>query len=471
MKSVCASTVAVLALALGGTGAPGDSLPLSRAAAYLTAFNSGEQAMQAFVTDNFAARALAARPAAERVATYRQMKQDLGSLTAKRGPEAHGNAVYVTARAANGAWFRLDFDLDPGGERKLLGIRIQPVDEPPDPALPKVTEQQVLDSIDAFLTAEAKAERFAGAVLIARNDKKVYEKALGPACREFGVPNRFDTKFNLGSINKLFTKIAIGQLVEQGKLAFGDTLGKYLPDYPNPDARRKVTVRHLLNMTSGIGDFFGDEYEATPKDRIRTISDYLPLFAAKPLAFEPGSQRRYSNGGYVVLGAIIEKASGQSYYDYVRENICQPAGMLDSDFYEADIPVPNLAKGYTRGMGPAGDTTLRSNIYMRPARGSSAGGGYSTVGDLLKLATALRANRFMSPGFTNWLFNDAEPGAGQGGEGPRDLVVAGGAPGTNAVLRIDGRTGHVTIVLANLDPQSAELAERKIQGWLSRQKS
>src|SRR5262249_6211068 len=159
--------------------------------------------------------------------------------------------------------------------------------------------------------------------------------------------------------------IAITQLAEQGKLSFEDTLGRHLPDYPNQDAAAKVRIKHLLEMQSGIGDFFGPKFDATPKKRIRSINDYLPLFADQQVKFEPGSGHAYSNGGYVVLGAIIEKITGQSYYDYVRDHIFKPAGMENSDYYEVDTPTANLATGYHRGAsGPR-----VSNVYTLPARG------------------------------------------------------------------------------------------------------
>ena len=164
-------------------------------------------------------------------------------------------------------------------------------------------------------------------MLVARGDQVLVHEARGLASREYAAANRTATRFNLGSINKLFTRVAIGQLAEQGKLSLDDTIGKFLPAYPNREAAAKVTVRQLLDMTSGVGDFFGKKFADTPKDRIRTLEDYLPFFAAEPLLFAPGSQRRYSNGGYVVLGLIVAKASGQSYFDYVRDHIYSPAGM------------------------------------------------------------------------------------------------------------------------------------------------
>lgn len=472
--------IIALSLAVSGTALAKETAKLpntpagKRVAGYFAAFNAGEQAMKDFILNNFAPDALKSRPMDERIGIYRQLKTDLGSLVLRQAEEGQGNSLTVLAQSQKGDWFKLGFEFEPKGEHKLLGIRIENTEPPPDPDLPKLTEAQVLDSLEAYLSGEVKADEFSGTVLVVRGGRTVYEKAFGLASREYNIPNRADTKYNLGSINKFFTKIAIGQLVQEGKLSFDDTLGKILPEYPNPDARQKVTIRHLLIMTSGIGDFFGEEYEATPKDRIRSIRDYLPLFAGKPLAFEPGTQRKYSNGGYVVLGAVIEKITGGSYYEYVREHITKPAGMEDTDFFEADAPTPNLAMGYTRGEEGRKDSPWRNNIYTRPARGSSAGGGYSTVEDLLKFSQTMIANKFLSPEYTAWLVDDKEPSKAskkaelKSKEGKSGLAIAGGAPGINAMLEMDPKSGYTTIVLTNYDPPCAMNVNRKIQGWLDR---
>jgi CubicO group peptidase (beta-lactamase class C family) len=278
------------------------------------------------------------------------------------------------------------------------------------------------------------------------------------------VPNRLDTKFNLGSINKVFTQIAIGQLAEQGKLSIDDKLGKHLPDYPNREAAEKVTIRQILDMKSGIGDFFGPEYQATPKDRLRTVKDFLPLFASKPLQFEPGTKQQYSNGGYIVLGAIVEKLSGKDYYDYVRENIFKRADMQNTDWYESDIVTTNLASGYTRERDSK--AARRNNFYSRPAKGSPAGGGYSTAPDLLKFVVALREGKLRVPDFRNQQ-NLPDAKAGRfGGFG-----IAGGAPGINAALEADEVRGYSIIVMSNYDPPSAEKMARQIRGWISRVKN
>jgi CubicO group peptidase (beta-lactamase class C family) len=308
------------------------------------------------------------------------------------------------------------------------------------------------------LVDEAVALGFSGVVLIAKDGKPVLERASGLANRGFEAKNRIDTKFNLGSINKTFTKLAIAQLMQEGKLALDDKLSRFLPDFPNADAAAQVTVSHLLEMKSGLSDFFGREFAATPKDRIRSLADYLPFFASKPLAFPPGSAEAYSNGGYVTLGLIIEKVSGQTYYDYVRDHIFKPAGMMDTDSFELDAPTPNLAVGYTRnGL---------SNIYSLPARGSSAGGGYSTAPDLARYAEALVSNRLTSAAYTRWYFGGPRPDpAATPSAGPirGGLGVAGGSPGVNGVLEVNAAERLVIVVLSNGDAPAAEDLARKIR--------
>jgi CubicO group peptidase (beta-lactamase class C family) len=328
-----------------------------------------------------------------------------------------------------------------------------------------MSEAEALAAIEKAASEAAAADRFSGVVLVARDGKVLLHRAWGLASREYEVANRPDTKFNLGSINKIFTRVAVGQLVEAGRLSLDDTVGKHLPDYPNPDAR-KATVRQLLEMKSGIGDFFGEEFEATPKDRLRRNSDYLPLFAKKPLLYPPGTDRRYSNGGYVVLGEIVAKASGRGYHEYVRESVYGRAGMADTESYEADVPVPNLAEGYTRSWDGEDrtDGPRRRNIYTRPARGSAAGGGYSTGPDLLRFATALQADRLLSPSFTEWFMTGAGPVPGPvPGDRKRGAFgFAGGAPGISALLEIDRKTGLVVVVLANDDPPAATSLGKEI---------
>jgi D-alanyl-D-alanine carboxypeptidase len=220
-----------------------------------------------------------------------------------------------------------------------------------------------------------------------------------------------------------------------------------------------VTISHLLDMTSGIGDFFGEKYLLTPKDRIRNLSDYLLLFGDKPLLFEPGTNRQYSNGGYIVLGLIIEKVSGQTYFDYVQDHIYKIAGMENTTHLEADVPEENVASGYTNNWDENDHPgePRRNNIYTRPARGSSAGGGYSTADDILKLVLALKSNKLSAP-------RTSEEISRQG------IAIAGGAPGINAKVETNPKTDYIIIVLSNYDPPAAEKVARKIDSFLERLK-
>jgi CubicO group peptidase (beta-lactamase class C family) len=305
---------------------------------------------------------------------------------------------------------------------------------------------QDMNQIAAAVDKAVNEDRFSGVVMVAKDGAPVLTRATGFADPAKKIPNRADTKFNLGSINKFFTKIAIGQLAAAGKLSLTDTMRKHLPDYPSPVAD-KITIEQLIEHRSGLGDIFGEKF-MTSRAKLRTLADYLPLFAGEPLQFEPGAQQKYSNAGYVVLGLIVERVSGQNYYDYVRDHITKPLGMKDTASYAVDENVPNRAVGLTK-RGPNGPLAERgANTAALPARGSSAGGGYSTAADLLRLTNALLADKVLPARWTNWLFsNDFAPSK-------RNLGIAGGSPGVNALLEI--APPYTLVVLSNFDPPSAE---------------
>ncbi|HJP86230.1 MAG TPA: serine hydrolase domain-containing protein, partial [Gemmatimonadaceae bacterium] len=262
------------------------------------------------------------------------------------------------------------------------------------------------------------------------------------------VANNLETAFNLGSINKIFTQISILQLAAAGKLDLDSTVAKYWPDYPNQDVARRITIRQLMRHTSGIGgNIFAPPTSGNRHD-IRRLQDYLPLFVNEPLQFEPGSKNAYSNAGYIVLGLLVERLSGQDYYSYVRDHIFAPAGMSRTASFAPDSLPPNTAIGYTRGdeNAPA-SAPLHANTAELPGRGSSAGGGYSTAQDLIKFLKALREHRI-----ANGL--------------PAGLGIAGGAPGINAIVEGDLPGGYDLVVLTNLDPPAAMRIGRMTREWL-----
>jgi CubicO group peptidase (beta-lactamase class C family) len=210
---------------------------------------------------------------------------------------------------------------------------------------------------------------------------------------------------------------------------------------------------------------------------LKTVADYLPLFANDPLAFEPGSKWQYSNSGFVVLGLIIEKVSGQGYYDYVKEHIFKPAGMLDTDSYERDKDVSNLAIGYTR-MGDNGtpdpSAPRQSNMPMRPVKGSPAGGGYSTVDDMLRFSVALRDHKLLSQKYTEIVTTGkVEMGApgrkygygfGEEVSNSRHIVGHnGGGPGIGANFDMFPELGYTAVILGNYDPPAMMPVVMKIR--------
>ena len=339
------------------------------------------------------------------------------------------------------------------------------------PALPTDTlvpltvtpvSEAVVDQLINTITDLGTTEQFAGAVLIAKDGTPVFMSAYGLVSRSPDMPNQIDTKFNLGSMDKMFTAIAILQLFEQGRLSLDGRISDYWPDYPNQEVARKVTIHQLLVHTSGLGDCFEGDFFNTPKDQLRTLEGYLPLFVDDPLRFEPGTQFAYSNEGYIVLGVIIEQVSGQSYWNFVKENIFQPSGMSDTHAYELDAEVLNRAIGYTTQDAQGNETgALADNTPLMPIKGTSAGGGYSTVEDLLNFSNALLGYRLLSPESTELLLagkveirEDYKYAYGffdRVISGQRVVGHGGGAPGVCTSMEMYLDSGYTIIVLSNSD--------------------
>ena len=342
-----------------------------------------------------------------------------------------------------------------------------------------IDDADLAKQLSAYLEQAAASDAFSGSVLIAKNGQTIFKQAYGMADKSNNTPNTAEMKFDLGSMNKMFTAVAIAQLAERGKLSFTDTISKLLPDYPNKAIAEKVTVHHLLTHTSGMGSYFNEKFRAN-LNNMKTVGDHLPLFANDPLAFEPGTKWQYSNSGFVVLGLIIEKLSGQSYYDYVREHIFKPAGMSNTDSYEKDKNTPNLAIGYTK-MGDNGrpdpSAARRANTPMRPLKGSPAGGGYSTVDDLLRFSVALLGSKLLSQKYTEIITTGkVEMGApgrkyayGFGEEvsdGRRIIGHNGGGPGIGANFDMFPELGYTAVILGNYDSPAMMQVMRKIRELL-----
>ncbi|PYQ07717.1 MAG: hypothetical protein DMF82_03155 [Acidobacteria bacterium] len=365
---------------------------------------------------------------------------------------------------------RFEVEVEPAAPYRIVRLDLRAVPRPPEFAIPRMAEGELVAALRARLEAETAADRFAGAVMLSRNGRTIFSGAYGLADREKKIPNTLATRFRIGSMNKMFTATAVLQLVQAGKIKLDGTVGKYLPDYPNKDIATQVTIHQLLTHTGGTGDFFGPEFDAHRLE-LRTLQDYVKLFGARGPAFEPGSRWAYSNYGMLLLGVIIERVSGQSYYDYVRDNVYAPAGMTSTASQAEDEIVPDRSIGYMKR-----DGAWTPNTDTLPYRGTSAGGGYSTAEDLTRFASALSTEKLLNAHYTE-LLTTGKVDTGGGGkyaygfdettvQGVRSFGHGGGAPGMNGDLRIFPQTGYVIAVLSNIDPPAASRISQFISNRL-----
>lgn len=342
-------------------------------------------------------------------------------------------------------WSRIPFKLAAEPPHALVTVGFMNARRPAEafPRGRKLSASEIVRRFNLYMEKVVSADKFAGVVLVAKSGRTIFKKAYGLSDKATRTPNRIETKFNLASMNKMFTSIAIAQLVEQGRLSYTDPLRKFLPDFPNRRAAEKITLHHLLTHTSGLADYFDKkEYQAAKKaagGKLNSYKDVLPFFANDPLLFEPGEKWDYSNAGFNVLGVIIEKASGQSYYDFVKDHILRPSGMKDTV----------------------------------PEEGSPAGGALSTVEDLLKFERAFRKNKLLSKRFieiiltprvdTAWGTKYAYGFGSAKVNGKRIVGHGGDTVGISTEFDIYLDHGYTVIVLSNYDPPAAANISGKLR--------
>ena len=361
-----------------------------------------------------------------------------------------------------GSWYAVFIAFESGGEERITAIGSQKAKSSNAGPL---TEAAFLAETRTMFARGCKSNFFSGTMLISRKGKTLTEGACGEASKRYHVKNNIDTKFNLGSMNKMFTAVAISQLVEQGKLKYNDTIDAFVDETWLPkEITRQITVHQLLSHTSGLGSYFNDKYWNSSRLLFREVNDYKPLVVGDKLQFTPGERFSYSNTGMLLLGVVIEKVSGKNYFDFVRDNIFKPAGMMNTDSYAMDDPIENLAAGYLPAEGKSGKWI--DNTLMHVLRGGPAGGGYSTVRDLNKFAIALQIGKLLKPETLKLHWTDqskARYGYGfQVSDMPEGKLVGhgGGFPGLNGQLDVYLRRDVVVAVLANHDSAASPLATR-----------
>jgi CubicO group peptidase (beta-lactamase class C family) len=432
--------------------------PFHQFSAWLAAFNSGDRAQyQRFLANNFPNRGSSLNQDME-------FRANTGGFEFKKLEQASPTRASGLVQERDSDQFaRFMLVTEAAAPHRIVSLNFMAIPRPAAFPIPRLTESGAIAAVKALLEKSTAADRFSGAVLVAKNGKTLFSGAYGLADREKKIPNRLDTRFRIGSMNKMFTAVSVLQLVEAGKIKLADPLGKYLTDYPNREIATKVTIHQLLTHTGGTGDIFGPEFDAHRRE-LRTLNDYVALYGKRGPEFAPGSRWAYSNYGMLLAGVVIERVTGRSYYDYVQEHVYKPAGMTSSGSLPEDQPVPGRSIGYMRS--DSGGWT--PNTDTLPYRGTSAGGGCSTVADLVRFANALLSHRLLNASFTDLLITgkvDTGRGPGKyayGFEDERDKAGnghvghGGGAPGMNGDLRIYPKSGYIVAVLANLDPPAAQ---------------
>jgi len=402
---------------------------------------------------------------------------DVHSMRIYTPPRPATNATIIVRNRLTEAWEAVVLDVEETPPHLITSLNFAPARTPSDvPPEKPLTDAEIAKQLGAFIDRLAAKDVFSGTALLARNGKPFFTKAVGIANRDFNAPMKLDTKINTGSMFKMLTAVAVAQLAEVGKLSFDDKIGKYLgTDWLAQPILDKVTIHQLLTHTSGLGSYFNETYDRSSRLLFRNVGDYKPLVIGDTLAFEPGSQWQYSNTGFLLLGAIIEKASGEDYFDYIRAHVTGPAGMKNTDCYELDLVNENLAVGYDKEQGPKG-MRYRNNIFQHVLRGGPAGGGFTTVEDLLAFDVALRSGKLVSKEMLEKMWraypenNSPRYGYGFGiFESPigRTVGHSGGFAGISAEFDMYLDAGYTVAVLSNYG-SGMEPVRQKISNLIGR---
>ena len=424
--------------------------------AWLDAFNSGDRSkLLAFLEKNYPDHA-------KEIDGELRFRGMTGGFDFKKAGDSEAAKFSGILKEHDSDQFaRFTIEVQAAEPHHITKFDLNAIARPAEFPMPRMSEEQAFAALRTEIDRQVAADRFAGAVMVSKHGKPIFSQAYGFSDREKKTPNELNTRFRIGSMNKMFTAVSVLQLVQNGKIKLTASLGEYLPDYPNKDVATKVTIHHLLTHSGGTGDFFGPEFDAHRLE-LRTLQDYVKLYGKRGLQFEPGSKWSYSNYGFLLLGVIVEKVSGQSYYDYVRDHVYAPAGMTSTGSLPEDQAVPQRSVGYTKF---AGGETWRPNTDTLPYRGTSAGGGYSTVEDLQRFTDALQNHKLLDAHHTE-LLTTGKMDTGNGDKyaygfmdrtqgGVRNFGHGGGAPGMNGELTIYPESGYVVTVLANVDPPAA----------------
>ena len=448
-----------------------------RIQALIATLNSGNpEQIKSFLTTHCTERFRNIAPMEGHIEVFQGLFQETGGVDFSGirtyVPERKGQTVVIVKDRNYESYRGLTIRFADAPEYLIGGAGFSPARPPAGLKEPPLTQEQFLAETKTFMDRLVANRMFSGTLLVAKGEDVLLTIAAGEASKAFHVPNNIDTKFNLGSMNKMFTSTAVVQLAEKGKLSLDDPIGKYIDESWLPkDVTSKITVRHLLTHSSGLGSYFNDTYDRSSRALFRKLDDYKPLIKDDRPAFEPGKQFQYSNTGMFLLGVVIEKATGEDYFSYIKKAIYEPAGMTNSDCYEMDYPVENLAIGYSPD--PKSPYGWQNNLYKHVIKGGPAGGGFSTVKDLHKFALALLTGKYVSKDSMKAMWTD-HLGANYGygfsvttSAAGKVVGHGGGFDGINSNLDIYLDSGYVVAVMSNTDRGASPVAS-KIGAFLAR---
>jgi CubicO group peptidase (beta-lactamase class C family) len=440
-----------------------------RIKAFIVAVNSQQpDRIREFFEKNCTEKFKNFAPMDQHISIFQRFYQDTGGVEFQSVrsfvPEVRNVTAIIVKGRTIGTW-RVNFMWLKVKDALLIdGINMQVERPSVTHSGPALSEEGFLQNLRELMGKFIENDMFSGSLLVARGDEVLLTMAGGEASKRFHVPNNINTKFNLGSMNKMFTATSIMQLVETGKLSLDDPISKYVDEsWLDKEISSKITIHHLLCHTSGLGSYFNDSFMKGSRALFRDLNDFKPLVKDEKPAFEPGTGFQYSNTGMLLLGVVIESVTGKSYFDYVCENVFDAAGMVNSDSYEMDYPVENLAIGYSRdNKSPYG---WQNNLYKHVIKGGPAGGGFSTVHDLHHFAMAMKAGKLVSSESLDemWKIHGGRNyGYGfviENGHNGKVVGHSGGFPGINSILKIYLDKDYIVAVMSNYDGAATAVAQ------------
>ena len=427
--------------------------------------NAGDMdSVKTFIANNHTRRSIDFFGEDELFDVYYGMFEKYNGLDFHHVKESSTNKEVAVFRCRlTGTGYLFGLTVESESPHRIRGMTILPLlDVDENVGSTELADEELAKRLSFVLDRFEEHGVFSGVVLVAENGKIVFHDAYGWANRGAAIPATVNTKFNLASLNKMFTAVSIAQLCEKGMVSYEDPIGKFLgPDWIPTDLGEKIKIKHLLSHTSGIGgeDFNLTYVEEAVARGFTQIDDYKVFTVDTDLNFEPGDKFEYSNLGYHLLGAIIEKVSGETFFAYIKSHVFERAEMTGAELYMSDKPLPDMAIGYEK-VCESDTIVFRDNRSRIPRSATPAGLGYATASDLLNFAQAMRRNALVTSQTRDILFTPkVELNAPRYGFGFRVRSVdghltvghTGGYIGINNSFFMGLDDGETVIILSNLD--------------------